>query len=85
MLPFNVDRANCYGIAQPAYEMSYGDSEDEEEPYDDVDAEKFKDVFCSGCPVKQLCLEYALKNNDQFGVWGGKTPEERNKMVRSVH
>ena len=80
LLPFNVDRANCYGIAQPAYERAFGDTEDVEEPYDTEDAEKFAEVFCSGCPVRQLCLDYAMKNDEQFGVWGGKTPEERFKM-----
>lgn len=84
MLPFNVERANCYGIAQPAYEMAFGSTEDVEEPYDDEDAEKFAEAFCSDCPVKQLCLNYALENNEDYGVWGGKTPQERFKMSRKM-
>lgn len=28
-------------------------------------------MVCAKCPVKQQCLDYALKNNEQYGVWGG--------------
>jgi WhiB family redox-sensing transcriptional regulator len=29
------------------------------------------------CPLLSQCLEFALVNNERFGVWGGTTPEER--------
>lgn len=35
---------------------------------------------CFGCPVKQQCLEQALAVPEEFGVWGGTTPEERAKI-----
>lgn len=28
---------------------------------------------CESCPVKQECLEYALRNGETIGVWGGTT------------
>jgi hypothetical protein len=31
---------------------------------------------CSTCPVSGYCLDYAIENNEQYGVWGGKTPKE---------
>jgi WhiB family redox-sensing transcriptional regulator len=31
---------------------------------------------CSGCPVKDTCLEYAL-GKQVSGIWGGTTLEER--------
>lgn len=37
--------------------------------------------ICAGCPVRNLCLEYALDNEEDFGIWGGLTPRER-RMVR---
>lgn len=37
---------------------------------------------CSGCPVKAPCLEYALVNNEKYGIWGGKTESERRKIKR---
>jgi hypothetical protein len=29
------------------------------------------------CPLLSECLEFAMINNERFGIWGGKTPEER--------
>ena len=34
-------------------------------------------VLCSGCPFKDPCLTIARNNREEFGVWGGKTPQER--------
>lgn len=34
-----------------------------------------------GCPVKKECLEWALDNNEHFGVWGGKSEHERRKIL----
>lgn len=38
-------------------------------------------ALCSGCPVKKLCLNYAMHwEKDarwRFGVWGGMTPHQR--------
>jgi WhiB family transcriptional regulator, redox-sensing transcriptional regulator len=31
---------------------------------------------CAVCPVREPCLDYALRYN-QHGVWGGTTDEER--------
>lgn len=35
---------------------------------------------CKECAVRAECLAYALERNEQHGMWGGKTPEERQKM-----
>lgn len=32
------------------------------------------------CPVRDDCLRYALEANEQYGVWGGMTPEQRQKL-----
>jgi WhiB family redox-sensing transcriptional regulator len=34
-------------------------------------------AVCAQCPVRQECLEYAVRNNELFGVWGGLTAAER--------
>ncbi|MGP3917711.1 WhiB family transcriptional regulator [Nonomuraea sp. 10N515B] len=41
-------------------------------------------VICAGCPVRQECLDYALAEEIQFGVWGGLTLLERRRF-RRVH
>ena len=38
--------------------------------------------LCAKCPVLELCLNYAIKN-EMYGIWGGTTPEER-QTLRSV-
>lgn len=40
--------------------------------------------ICSGCPVRDACLEYALANNQWRGVWGGKSGKERRAMKREM-
>ena len=37
-------------------------------------------VICKGCPVKGMCLEYALEN-ERYGVWGGLDARARNEMA----
>ncbi|MBU6144686.1 MAG: WhiB family transcriptional regulator [Acidobacteria bacterium] len=38
--------------------------------------------ICAGCDVQQQCLEYALKNDERFGIWGGLSERERRKLKR---
>lgn len=38
-------------------------------------------AVCQGCPVRELCLEYALEAKEEFGIWGGTTPTERKRMM----
>lgn len=38
--------------------------------------------LCNMCPVKDLCLDYALANREEFGMWGGKSPRERSDILR---
>lgn len=37
---------------------------------------------CRGCPVTALCLDEAIGNGIQDGVWGGLGPKERRKLYR---
>jgi WhiB family redox-sensing transcriptional regulator len=39
-------------------------------------------AMCLGCPVRQLCLKYALETNQVTGVWGGTTEDERRAIRR---
>ena len=39
-------------------------------------------VVCTGCPVKVECLEYALLNRIEHGVWGGASERERRRILR---
>jgi WhiB family redox-sensing transcriptional regulator len=39
-------------------------------------------AVCGRCPVASDCLEHALFNGEHHGVWGGKSPKERDAMMR---
>lgn len=34
------------------------------------------------CPLLSECLEFAVINNEKYGVWGGTDPEERRNIRR---
>ncbi|GAA1943468.1 hypothetical protein GCM10009717_07420 [Agromyces allii] len=36
--------------------------------------------ICTGCEVRAQCLEYALGNDERFGIWGGLSERERRKL-----
>ncbi|MFG2441135.1 WhiB family transcriptional regulator [Streptomyces sp. NPDC048508] len=36
--------------------------------------------ICARCPVKTNCLDTALEHSEVFGVWGGMTVAERNRL-----
>jgi WhiB family redox-sensing transcriptional regulator len=38
--------------------------------------------ICTGCEVKVECLEYALGNDERFGIWGGLSERERRRLRR---
>lgn len=37
---------------------------------------------CASCPVQEPCLEYALYNRIEHGVWGGRSERERRRILR---
>lgn len=38
--------------------------------------------ICASCPVRAQCLDYAIRNRETYGIWGGATPEQRRRMRR---
>ncbi|WP_309617398.1 WhiB family transcriptional regulator [Salinibacterium sp.] len=36
--------------------------------------------ICTSCEVRNQCLEYALENDERFGIWGGLSERERRKL-----
>jgi WhiB family redox-sensing transcriptional regulator len=39
--------------------------------------------ICENCPVRDICLNYALEHQIWFGVWGGMTPLQRRRIRRA--
>lgn|GEM_PF-357568 len=76
-IPTPVDdwrmKANC----------RYGDiSTDTFFQIDNIDAVKEAKEKCGTCEVKVECRTYAIENREKYGVWGGLTPRERQRIIR---
>ena len=40
--------------------------------------------ICKACAVRDECLEYALENDERFGIWGGLSERERRRWKRNL-
>jgi len=40
--------------------------------------------ICLGCEVRDECLDYALANDERFGIWGGLSERERRRLKRGI-
>jgi WhiB family transcriptional regulator, redox-sensing transcriptional regulator len=65
-----TDRAACRGTDT---EIFFPANPDEE-------AEALS--ICATCPVRAQCLDYAVRNRETYGIWGGTTPEQRRRIRR---
>lgn len=64
------DGAACRGIDAMIF---YPASEEEALP---------AKAICGECFVRETCLEYALRQRESSGVWGGATEAERRRLIR---
>lgn len=39
---------------------------------------------CQSCEVKAECLDYALANDERFGIWGGLSERERRRLKKQA-
>jgi WhiB family redox-sensing transcriptional regulator len=62
--------ANCLGVDPDLFFPERGAS-----------TREAKEV-CRGCVVREQCLEYALRNGEKFGIWGGMSERERRRIRR---
>lgn len=40
-------------------------------------------AVCQDCQVQDACLQFALETNQEAGIWGGATEDERRRLRRS--
>ncbi|MFD7433659.1 WhiB family transcriptional regulator [Streptomyces sp. NPDC059861] len=41
--------------------------------------------ICGLCEIRTACLDYALANDERFGVWGGLSEKERLQLRRTAY
>jgi WhiB family redox-sensing transcriptional regulator len=39
-------------------------------------------AICADCPARVACLEYALENRIQHGIFGGQSERARDRILR---
>jgi WhiB family redox-sensing transcriptional regulator len=39
---------------------------------------------CTSCEVRAECLDFALGNDERFGIWGGLSERERRRLKKRV-
>lgn len=37
---------------------------------------------CGRCPIRVECLQYAIRNRETYGIWGGTTERQRSPVLR---
>ena len=50
-------------------------------PSDGVGVERARKI-CRNCPVVETCLEFALEERIDHGVWGGCSERERRRILK---
>jgi WhiB family redox-sensing transcriptional regulator len=50
-------------------------------PNDGAGVERAR-AICGRCTVAERCLEYALENRIEHGVWGGASERERRRILK---
>ena len=46
-----------------------------------IEREQRAKIICNQCPVRQPCLEYALRIREPHGIWGGLNEVERRQLL----
>lgn len=50
-------------------------------PSDGVGVERARKI-CAACTMQARCLEYALMNRIDHGVWGGTSERQRRRILK---
>lgn len=69
-------RGNCHGMTEVFFYAPRGRTAVKQLS----EAEQYAKNLCAGCPVRDECLSYALENDEQYGIWGGLTPSQRDRI-----
>lgn len=69
------NRARCMGSADRNFDPFYPTSAEIGRGSD-----RAAKAICKRCPVQGECLADALERQDEFGIYGGTTPDERAAM-----
>jgi WhiB family redox-sensing transcriptional regulator len=69
------DNAACKNMSSEKYDAFY--------PSKGRSSEKDTNGICNGCPVREECLEHALKY-EEYGYWAGTTSRQRVNIRKEL-
>jgi len=46
--------------------------------------ERAAQAVCATCPVRIECADYAIRAREPYGVWGGLTEEDRERIYQRI-
>ena len=73
------EKGKCWGkTTSPSSDYWYAEDDDD----DKQRKNKIAKSYCEACPVKKECLQFALDNKEEYGIWGGMTTRERKAYER---
>jgi WhiB family redox-sensing transcriptional regulator len=81
--PYPAPLAEALRTIRPAWHVHASCTSDQgdlffsDNPDDQADAK----AICRSCPVRRECAIWALDSRQEYGVWGGLTPDERDQIV----
>lgn len=79
-------RAACQGLEIDVFfgkENDYESSRRHRPLMSPSDIRRAKEI-CFTCEVRAECLEFALANRFEYGIWGGKTSAERSELLMPI-
>jgi WhiB family transcriptional regulator, redox-sensing transcriptional regulator len=60
----------------------YADLDDSDLPKERAERQILRaKLICASCPVRGACLMQAATTKEEFGVWGGYTADERQRLT----
>ncbi|MCO6010563.1 WhiB family transcriptional regulator [Actinoallomurus purpureus] len=80
-------RDECLDGAECLYDPELHDGPDDggviEHPHDQAAREDIAKDICGTCPVRNACLDYALRTKPNRGIWAGLTVDELATLTDS--
>lgn len=67
------DKANCVGKSTSLFFFDVGVGGNPSKAYKEARS------ICMSCEVAKECYDFAVSNNEQYGVWGGVNFSQRHK------
>lgn len=74
--PAWVESASCAGLATAEHDPWF--------PPPGVPYRSTALRICGACPVRRPCLDFALSHAVPHGLWGGRTPFERQVLAKHL-